>query len=201
MTVRPALPPRLVIATHNAGKAREIEDLLRPFRVEAVGAAALGLSEPEETGETFEANAVLKARAAAEASGLPALADDSGLAVPALGGAPGVRSARWGGPGRDFALAMARLERELGGGPDRRASFHCALALARPGGGVRVFEGRVDGRLRFPPRGANGFGYDPCFAPDGDDRTFGEMTPAEKAAFNHRARAFARMTAAADRRA
>ena len=197
MSGRPGLPFRLVIASHNAGKVREIGDLLRPFSVEAVGAAALDLPEPEETGETFEANAILKARAAAGASGLPALADDSGLAVPGLGGAPGIHSARWAGPNRDFGLAMARLERKLRGHPDQRASFHCVLALAWPGGGVRTFGGRVDGRLRFPPRGAGGFGYDPCFAPEGDDRTFGEMTMAEKKACNHRARAFAKLIAAA----
>lgn len=198
MTGRFAPPPRLAIASHNAGKLGELEDLLRPFGVETLRARALGLAEPEETGETFEANAVLKARAAAEASGLPALADDSGLAAAALNGAPGVRSARWAGPDRDFELAMARLERELGSDPDRRASFHCVLALAWPGGEVRTFEGRVDGRLAFPPRGANGFGYDPCFEPDGTDRTFGEMTPGEKTARDHRARAFAGLVAALD---
>lgn len=198
MPGRVTLPPRLVIASHNAGKVREIADLLGPLDVDVVGAASLGLPEPEETGETFEANAVLKAAAAALAADLPALADDSGLAVAGLGGAPGIRSARWAGPQRDFAEAMARVERELGGHPDRRASFHCVLALAWPDGATRSFEGRVDGRLTFPPRGRNGFGYDPIFVPDGSTRTFGEMEMAEKMADHHRTRAFAALAAALD---
>jgi len=195
---RLSLPPKLVIASHNPGKVVEIDDLLTPFSVEVVGAAALGLDEPEETGDTFAANALIKAHAAAQASGLPALSDDSGLAVVGLGGRPGIHSARWGGPAKDFAMAMARVETELGDHPDRRASFHCVLALAWPDGSERTFEGRVDGTLVFPPRGHHGFGYDPIFVPEGDTRTFGEMEMAEKKTFNHRARAFARLVGAAD---
>jgi XTP/dITP diphosphohydrolase len=187
---------RLAIATHNPGKLREIAELLRPHGVETVGAAALGLTEPEETGATFEANAQLKALAAARASGLPALADDSGLAVAALGGAPGIYSARWAGPEKDFAAAMRRVERELAGKTDRRASFVAALALAWPDGRVETFRGEVHGTLAFPPRGARGFGYDPIFVPEGGRETFGEMEPAAKHAISHRARAFARLIAA-----
>ena len=188
------LPRRLVVASHNSGKVREIADLLRPFGVDAAGAAALGLAEPQETGATFEDNAVIKAVAAAQGANLPALADDSGLAVAGLDGAPGIRSARWAAGARDFGAAMARIERELGACPDRRASFHCALALAWPDGATRTAHGRIDGTLAFPPRGGNGFGYDPIFVPDGDTRTFGEMPPAEKTAMCHRARAFAALT-------
>ena len=190
------LPPRLVIASHNAGKVAEIADLLKAFPTTITGAGELGLAEPEETGETFEANAVLKAAAAARSSGLPALADDSGLAVDALAGRPGIHSARWAGPGRDFASAMARLERELAGTAEPAASFHCVLALAWPGGKARTFAGRVEGTLVFPPRGENGFGYDPVFVPLGETRTYGEMTMAGKMATNHRARAFASLVAA-----
>ena len=192
------LPPRLVIASHNAGKVVEIDDLLGPFAIEVIGATALGLAEPEETGTTFQANALLKAQAAAKASGIPALSDDSGLSVWGLGGAPGIYSARWGGPDKDFYAAMARVEAELGDKPDRSASFFCVLSLAWPDGSVRSFEGRVDGTLVFPPRGDHGFGYDPIFVPDGDTRTFGEMEMAEKKTFNHRARAFAKLIGAAD---
>ena len=187
---------RLAIATHNPGKLVEIAELLRPYGVETVGAAALGLLEPEETGTTFDANARLKAVAAAGAGGLPALADDSGLVVAALGGAPGIFSARWAGPKKDFAAAMQRIERELAGKPDRRAMFVAALALAWPDGAVQIFRGEVLGTLVFPPRGTRGFGYDPIFVPDGGHQTFGEMAPAAKHAISHRARAFAKLVAA-----
>jgi len=187
---------RLVIASHNRGKVREIAELLAPHRVEVVAAAELGLVEPEETGTTFRANAELKARAAAGASGLPALADDSGLVVPALGGAPGVQSARWAGANRDFRAAMERVERELAGKPDRRAYFVCALALAWPDGHCETFEGRVDGTLVWPPKGSRGFGYDPIFRPDGFALTFGEMEPEQKHAISHRADAFRKFVAA-----
>ncbi|HVG81074.1 MAG TPA: RdgB/HAM1 family non-canonical purine NTP pyrophosphatase [Methylomirabilota bacterium] len=186
---------RLVVASHNPGKVREIGDLLRPYGFEIVSAGALGLPEPEETGATFPANAELKARAAARAAGLPALADDSGLVVPALGGAPGIYSARWAGPGKDFGLAMQRVERALDGIADRRAHFICALALAWPDGHVESVEGRVDGRLVWPPRGSRGFGYDPMFLPEGGALTFGEMKPEAKHRISHRARAFAQITA------
>ena len=186
---------RLAIATHNPGKLIEIADLLRPYGVVVVGAAALGLPEPEETGATFEANAQLKALAAARASGLPALADDSGLAVAALGGAPGIYSARWAGPDKDFAVAMRHVERALAGKPDRRAAFVAALALAWPDGDVATFRGEVHGTLVFPPRGTNGFGYDPIFVPEGGRQTFGEMEPVAKHEISHRARAFAKLVA------
>lgn len=181
---------RIVIASHNPGKVREIGDLLAPFGLAVVSADSLGLPEPEETGVTFAANAELKAMAAAIGARLPALADDSGLVVPALGGAPGVYSARWAGPDRDFGLAMERLRQELDGEADRTAHFVCALALGWPDGTCEVFEGRVDGRLVFPPRGERGFGYDPIFLPDGEAETFGEMAPERKHAMSHRARAF-----------
>ncbi len=183
---------QLVLATHNPGKVREIGDLLRPFAVSVVSAGELGLPEPEETGTTFVANAELKALAAARAARLPALADDSGLVVPALGGAPGVVSARWAGPGKDFGIAMRRVERELAALPaaDPRASFACALTLAWPDEHIETFEGFVHGRLVFPPRGSHGFGYDPIFQADGYGITFGEMDPAEKHRISHRADAF-----------
>ncbi len=186
---------RLVIASHNAGKLREIAELVAPFGVDAVSAGSLGLPEPEETGTTFKANAELKALAAAKGAGRPALADDSGLVVPALSGAPGIHSARWAGPERDFARAMARVEEELDGSEDRSAYFLCALALAWPDGHRESFEGRVDGTLVWPPRGTCGFGYDPIFLPEGETLTFGEMEPARKHAMSHRARAFARLVA------
>jgi XTP/dITP diphosphohydrolase len=186
---------KLVIASHNRGKLVEIAALLAPFRIEAPGAAELGLGEPEETGSTFEANAALKAHAAAQAAGLPALADDSGLVVPALGGAPGIYSARWAGPSRDFSLAMARVHRELGV-KDPAASFVSVLALAWPDGEEAMFRGEVHGTLTWPPRGNSGFGYDPIFIPDGRDITFGDMPPDEKYKIDHRARAFAKMVAA-----
>lgn len=190
------LSGELVIASHNAGKVREIGALLAPLGVTARAAGALGLPEPEETADSFAGNALLKARAAAGASGLPALADDSGLAVRALDGEPGIHSARWAGPGRDFAMAMARVNRALGASADRSAAFVCALAVARPDGAEAVFEGAVTGRLVWPPRGGRGFGYDPIFAPDGHETTFGEMEPAAKHAISHRARAFAKLLAA-----
>ncbi|HLJ22377.1 MAG TPA: RdgB/HAM1 family non-canonical purine NTP pyrophosphatase [Stellaceae bacterium] len=188
--------PRLVIATHNKGKLAEIADLVRPFGVEVVSAGALGLPEPEETGTTFEANAILKARAAAESSRLPALADDSGLVVPALGGEPGIYSARWAGPKRDFSLAMRTVEDRLGGKSDRRAHFVAALALAWPDRHVEVFRGEAHGVLVWPPRGSKGFGYDPMFQPEGDTRTFGEIEPEEKHRISHRADAFRKLVAA-----
>ncbi len=187
---------KLVIATHNPGKAREIADLLAPFGVEVVTAGALDLPEPEETGTTFAANAAIKAAAAAKVSGLPALADDSGLEVAALGGRPGVQSARLAGPAKDFARAMRAIEDELKDKPDRRANFICALALCWPDGHCEVFEGRVDGALIWPPRGTQGFGYDPVFVADGHVITFGEMDPAEKHAISHRANAFRELVAA-----
>jgi XTP/dITP diphosphohydrolase len=197
---QPQIQPlrRLVVATHNAGKAAEIADLLAPHGVEVVAAGELGLPEPEETGTSYVENALLKARAAADGSGLPALADDSGLSVAALDGAPGIHSARWAGPKRDFGAAMARVEAELAAmrATDRSAAFICALALAWPDGRTEVYEGRVDGRLSFPPRGTAGFGYDPIFVADGQTQTFGEMEPARKHAMSHRARAFAKLAAA-----
>jgi XTP/dITP diphosphohydrolase len=183
---------KLVIASHNPGKIVEIAALLAPFRVEPLGAAALGLAEPEETGDTFEANAALKAHAAAQATRLPAMADDSGLVVPALGGAPGIYSARWAGPTKDFSLAMARVHRELGD-QDKGAAFVSVLALAWPDGEEALFRGEVHGTLTWPPRGDNGFGYDPIFVPEGYLQTFGEMSPEQKYAIDHRARAFRKL--------
>jgi XTP/dITP diphosphohydrolase len=182
---------RLVIASHNPGKIEEIEALLAPYGAAAIGAGALGLPEPEETGASFEENAVLKARAATEASGLPALADDSGLVVPALAGAPGIYSARWAGPSKDFRVAMERVQQELAD-KDRRARFVAVLALAWPDGEVALFRGEVQGRLTWPPRGERGFGYDPMFVPDGYDLTFAEIDAA-KHQISHRARAFAKL--------
>ena len=187
---------KLVIASHNPGKTREIAELLAPFGVKVTTAAALGLPEPEETGVTFADNARLKARAAAKGSGLPALADDSGLEVRALGGRPGVQSARWADPAKDFAVAMRRIENELAGSRDRRANFTCALALCWPDGHCETFEGRVDGTLVWPPRGTRGFGYDPAFVAGGHALTFGEMDPAEKHSISHRADAFRKLVAA-----
>src|SRR5258708_16996804 len=182
---------RLVIASHNPGKIEEIEGLVAPYGVAAIGAGALGLPEPEETGATFEENAVLKARAATEASGLPALADDSGLVVPALAGAPGIYSARWAGPSRDFRVAMEQVQQELGD-KDRRAQFVAVLALAWPDGEVALFRGEAHGRLTWPPRGERGFGYDPIFVPDGYEMTFGELDAAKRR-ISHRARAFEKL--------
>ncbi len=187
---------RLVIASHNAGKVREIGALLAPYGAEVVSAGDLGLPEPEETGDTFLANARIKSLAAATASGLPALADDSGLAVEALGGDPGIYSARWAGPDKDFRVAMERVERELGANPDRRAHFVCALSLCWPDGVEVAVEGYVHGTVVWPPRGDRGFGYDPMFVPDGSSRTFGEIDPAEKDRISHRADAFRKLVAA-----
>ncbi len=186
---------RLVIASHNPGKVREINELLGPFGVEAVSAGDLGLPEPIEDGETFIANAEIKARAAATAAKLPALADDSGLAVHALDGRPGIHSARWAGPDKDFTVAMARIEAELTGQADRSAHFVCALSLCWPDGSIESFEGRVDGTLVWPLRGDNGFGYDPMFVPDGHAITFGEFEAAAKHAISHRADAFRKLVA------
>jgi len=186
---------RLIVASHNPGKLREIDDLIGPFGIASVSAGALGLPEPEETGDSFVANALLKAHASAKAGKSPALADDSGLVVDALGGAPGIYSARWAGPTKDFTVAMRKVEDQLQAKgatmPERRrAHFISALALAWPDGHEEVFEGRIDGALVWPPRGTRGFGYDPMFLPDGETETFGEMAPARKHAMSHRARAF-----------
>jgi len=196
MTRRLQKGTRLVVASHNPGKLREIADLVRPYGLDAVSAGDLNLPEPEETETTFAGNARLKATAAATASGLPALADDSGVEVEALGGQPGIYSARWAGPGKDFGVAMKRVADELekvgawtGQGP--RANFTCTLCIAWPDGEAHIYEGKVFGRLVWPPRGDKGFGYDPMFVPDGKALTFGEMDPAEKHAISHRARAFA----------
>ncbi len=186
----------LVVASHNQGKVREIEELLAPYGFETKGAAELGLVEPEEDGATFIDNALIKSRSAAKLSNLPSLADDSGLCVEALSGAPGIYSARWAGLQKDFSLAMRRVETELGGNPDRRAYFVCVLALSLPDGSEECFEGRVYGTLVFPPRGQKGFGYDPIFVPEGGHLTFGEMDPAAKHAVSHRAKAFAKFSAA-----
>ena len=185
----------LVLASHNPGKVREIEELLAPFGIIVKGAAALGLPEHEETGSTFAENAALKARAAADASGHLALSDDSGLAVAALGGAPGIYSARWAGPKKDFSTAMARVERELdaNGARDRSAKFICALALSAPSGETEIYQGEVHGHLEFPPRGTKGFGYDPIFIADGMTETFGEIEPPTKHGMSHRARAFEKL--------
>jgi XTP/dITP diphosphohydrolase len=190
---------RLVIASHNEGKVREIADLLAPYGIDAVSAGKLGLPEPEETGVSFAENAALKALAAAKASGLPALADDSGLEVAALGGEPGIHSARWGGAARDFGLAMERVHRELeaSGARDQTANFICVLALASPDGGAEMFDGKVFGTLTWPPRGTRGFGYDPIFVPEGYKETFGEMKPELKDSISHRARAFEKLMLAA----
>jgi XTP/dITP diphosphohydrolase len=190
---------RLLIATHNQGKVREIGALLAPLGIDCVSAGSLRLPEPEETGASFAANAALKAEAAAAASGLAAIADDSGLEVAALNGAPGIHSARWGGKQRDFALAMQRVQDELeaSGTNDRRANFTCALALAAPGRAAWTFEGKVFGTLTWPPRGACGFGYDPIFVPDGYSETFGEMDPDLKNRLSHRMRAFEQLMSAA----
>jgi XTP/dITP diphosphohydrolase len=188
---------RLVVATHNPGKAVEIDALLGGH-YEVVTAASLNLPEPDETETTFVGNALLKARHAADRAGEVALADDSGVSVAALDGAPGIFSARWAGPDKDFAFAMRRVEERLEeiGSDDRRAWFTSALAVAWPNGPAVVVEGRVDGLLTFPPRGDRGFGYDPIFIPEGHDQTFGELDPALKDSISHRARAFAKLKAA-----
>ncbi len=187
---------RLVVATHNPGKLREIADLLWPYGIEAASAGTLGLPEPEETAPDFVGNARIKAMAAAKASGLAALADDSGFCVATLGGAPGVHSARWAGPDKDFAAAMASVHEQIGDSVERRAWFVAALSLAWPDGQTATFVGRVDGEAVWPPRGERGFGYDPMFLPRGGALTFGELEPAEKHAISHRARAFALLVAA-----
>jgi XTP/dITP diphosphohydrolase len=190
---------KLVIATHNPGKLVEMRDLIAPYGIDVVSAGELGLPEPDETGTSFRDNARLKAAAAAKASGLPAFADDSGLAVDALGGAPGIHSARWAGPSKDFAAAMQTIEDKLhaSAGANRRAHFVSALCVAWPDGHIEEFEARIDGTLVWPPRGTQGFGYDPMFLPDGHTRTFGEMDAEEKhglpprgKGLSHRARAF-----------
>ena len=191
----------LVVASHNQGKVREIDDLIHPFGLNAVSAGALNLAEPDETGTMFASNALLKSRAAAKTSGHPALADDSGICVDDLDGAPGIFSARWGGDNKDFVAAMARVARELDlRGVDMstmpRAHFVSALALSFPDGEDRIFEGRVFGHLVYPPRGSNGFGYDPMFVADGQTLTFGEMDAAAKHAISHRANAFKKFVAA-----
>ncbi len=196
MVRRLASGTTLVLASHNRGKLAEIEALVQPFGITVISAGALGLAEPEEDAPDFAGNARLKAFAAARAGGLPALADDSGFCVAALAGAPGIHSARWAGRERDFPDAMARVEREIGGNPDRRAWFISALALAWPDGHAETFVGRVDGTAVWPPRGTNGFGYDPMFQPLGYALTFGEMTPEQKRPLTHRARAFALLAAA-----
>jgi XTP/dITP diphosphohydrolase len=197
--IRKLKPGKLVIASHNAGKVREIRELLGPFGIEPISAGELDLPEPEETGTTFVANAELKALQAADLSGLPALADDSGLCVEALNNDPGIFSARWAGPSKDFGVAMQLVEDKLAALPpetSRDAHFICALALAWPDGHVEWFEGRVDGTLVWPPRGTQGFGYDPVFLPEGHAETFGEMEPAAKHAMSHRADAFRQLVAA-----
>jgi len=186
---------KLVIASHNPGKVREIGALLRPFDADVVSAGDLGLPEPVEDGDSFIANAVIKATAAAKGSGLPALADDSGLAVSALDGDPGIYSARWAGPEKDFGLAMKKVEEALGDATDRSAHFVCALALAWPDSHVETFEGMVHGNLVWPPRGTHGFGYDPVFLPEGETEAFGEMDPDRKHAISHRADAFRKLVA------
>jgi XTP/dITP diphosphohydrolase len=203
--MRRTLSGRVVIATHNPGKLREMRELLAPHGVDAVSAAELSLPEPDETGTTFADNARIKAGAAAAAANLPALADDSGLAVEALGGAPGIHSARWAAPDKDFARAMRVVQEKLvaagaNSAKQRRAAFVSALALAWPDGQVECVEGRVEGTLVWPPRGTHGFGYDPMFMPDGHDRTFGEMSAEEKHGLpprghglSHRARAFIKL--------
>ena len=206
MTCRILEPGRLVIATHNAGKLPEMSALLTPYGMHVVSAGELGLPEPEETGTTFAENALIKAHAAAQTSGLPAFADDSGLCVTALGGAPGVYTADWaermpyeGGPGRDWYMAMGKVEgklAELGPDVDRSAYFISTLALAWPDGHAQVFEGRAPGSLTWPPRGKMGFGYDPVFIPAGFSETFAELGAVGKQRLSHRAAAFAKLVEA-----
>lgn len=185
--------PSLVVASHNAGKVREIADLLAPFGLDIASAGQLNLPEPEETGDTFIANAELKAKAAVAGANMPALADDSGLAVEGLDGDPGLYSARWAGPERDFNAAMALVQEKLGDNPNRRAYFVSALSLAWPDGHVESFEGRIYGTMVWPPRGDKGFGYDPMFRPDGYDLTFGELDYDKKQRISHRALAFQKL--------
>ena len=187
---------RIVAATHNSGKLSELRELLAPHGIDLIPAADLALPEPEETAPDFAGNARLKALAAATAAKLPALADDSGFCTAALAGAPGVLSARWAGPARDFQAAMTRVHEETAGAADHRAWFVCTLCLAQPDGHTATFLGRVEGTHVWPPRGTRGFGYDPIFVPAGGHLTYGEMEPAEKHATSHRARAMAAFTAA-----
>ncbi|MEP7211231.1 MAG: RdgB/HAM1 family non-canonical purine NTP pyrophosphatase [Alphaproteobacteria bacterium] len=194
-------PGRIIAATHNPGKVKELNELLAPLGFNPVSASELGLPEPDETADTFQGNAELKALAAARTAGEPALADDSGLAADGLSGAPGIYSARWAGPGKDFGVAMQKVEDGLAaettsdGEVDRRASFVSVLSLAWPDGHVESFEGIVRGQLVWPPRGDRGFGYDPIFVPEGETETFGEMDPARKQSISHRAVAFAKLKA------
>jgi XTP/dITP diphosphohydrolase len=189
---------KLVIASHNEGKLRELAELFALYSIECISAASLGLPEPDESGETFVANAKLKAIAAAKGAGMLALSDDSGLEVEALGGAPGIHSARWGGPNRAFDLAMARVHHELTklGTSDRRANFTCALVIAAPNGEATAFTGQVYGTIVWPPRGSRGFGYDPIFVPEGYSETFGEIEPELKNRLSHRMRAFEKLISA-----
>jgi XTP/dITP diphosphohydrolase len=198
MAIRLKRGGKIVIASHNEGKVRELAELFAPYGIACVSAKSLNIPEPEEDGASFSDNAKLKAVAAASVSGLTALADDSGLEVAALDGAPGIHAARWGGPNRDFGLAMQRVHRELeaSGTKDRRANFTCALALAVPDGTTQVFEGKVFGTLVWPPRGTRGFGYDPIFVPDGHKETFSEMEREFKNRLSHRMRAFEHLIAA-----
>jgi XTP/dITP diphosphohydrolase len=186
---------QLVVASHNEGKVREIKALLGPHGIHPISAASLGLPEPEETGLTFVANAQIKAQACAKASGHAALSDDSGLCIEALDGAPGIYSARWAGPTKDFRIAMNRIHDELRhkGLSTSAAKFVCALCIAMPSGETQTFEGEVHGRLIFPPRGDHGFGYDPIFIADGMEQTFAEIEPAQKHAMSHRAKAFEKL--------
>lgn len=186
----------LLVASHNEGKVKEIKDLLENLRIQVVSARNLGLAEPEETGATFRENAELKAGLASQAANLPALADDSGLAIEALGGEPGIFSARWGGESRDFNLAMEKVEKRLAGNKNRSAAFVCALSLSWPDGHFETFEGRVNGSVCWPPRGGRGFGYDPIFIASGMDLTFGEINPALKHSISHRADAFRQLSEA-----
>jgi len=186
---------KLVIATHNKGKLAEFRALLSPLGIEVTSAGELGLPDPEETGTSFAENALIKARAACDASGLPALGDDSGLCVAALGGAPGIHSARWCGDARDPAVGVARIQEGLGDSKDFTASFFCSLALVWPDGAVEAVEGECTGQLVFPPRGSLGHGYDPWFQPDGEARTFGEMVQDEKEALSHRGVAMRKLLA------
>ncbi len=188
---QPLTGSKLVIASHNAGKVAEINELLLPLNIHAISAGDAGVPEPEETGTTFEANAILKSEHCLAVTGLPSLADDSGLVVPAIGGAPGIYSARWAGADKNFASAFERIRTELGDKP-ANAYFVCVLALSLPDGTTSSFEGRVHGVLTFPPRGNKGFGYDPIFIPDGYDVTFGELDPNIKNSISHRAHAFAK---------
>jgi XTP/dITP diphosphohydrolase len=191
------LPPgsKLVLASHNKGKLAELADLLRPYQVEIVSAPSLGLPEPEESAPDFAGNARIKALAAAMATGLPAFSDDSGFCAAVLGGEPGVLSARWGGPEKDFSKAMALVNERAGDARDRRAWFVAALCIAWPDGHTETFVGRVDGTMTWPPRGEKGFGYDPMFVPEAGKETFGEMDPDAKHGVSHRARAFAQVMA------